>query len=74
LDLLPFARPFYLMNIFPGPHHQEDPVREIAATPQINVVASLVVGADTSTIPSGNTPPSVDKIKLEQESMELVQI
>ena len=49
-------------------------MREIAATPQINVVASLVVGADTSTIPSGNTSPSVDKIKLAQESMELVQI
>ena len=50
LDLLPFARPFYPMNVFPGPHHQEDPVREIAATPHINVEVSLEVRADTSTV------------------------
>ena len=38
-----------------------------------HVEASLVVGANTSIAPSGSTPPQVDRIKLAQEHVGLVQ-
>jgi len=69
LDLLPFARLFYPKGFLPGPHQQEGPVGEITAGPQIEVEASLVVGANISIVPSGRAPPPVDRIKLVQESM-----
>ena len=72
LDFLPFTQPFYSKDFSLGPHHQEDPVREVAATPLVE--ASLVVGASTSIAPSGGAPPLVDRIKLAQENMDLVQV
>ena len=72
LDFLPFARPFYSKDFPLGPHHQEDPVREVAATPHVE--ASLVVGVSTSAVPSASAPPPVDRIKLAQENMDLVQV
>ena len=62
LDFLPFAQPFYSKDFSLGPHHQEDPVREVKAMPHVE--ASLVVGASTSAVSSGGTPPPVDRIKL----------
>jgi len=47
-------------------------VGEIAAMPHIE--ASLVVGENTSIVASGSTPPPVDRIKLAQESIDLVQV
>ena len=62
LDFLPFARPFYSKDFPLGPQNQEDPIREVAAMPHVE--ASLVVGASTSAVSSGGTPPPVDRIKL----------
>ena len=62
LDFLPFARPFYSKNFSLGPQNQEDPVREVKAMPHVE--ASLVVGASTSAVSSGGTPPPVHRIKL----------
>ncbi|XP_039827213.1 uncharacterized protein LOC120688934 [Panicum virgatum] len=59
-------------EIHASPHHQEDHVREVAATPHVE--ASLVVGASTSAVPSASAPPPVDRIKLAQENMDLVQV
>ena len=72
LDFLPFAQPFYPKDFSLGPHHQEDHVREVAATPHVE--ASLVVGASTCAVPSGSSPPPVDRIKLAQENMDLGQV
>ena len=72
LDFVPFARPFYSKNSSLGPYHQEDLVREVTATPRVE--ASLVVGVSTFAVPSGSTLPRVDRIKLAQENMELLQV
>ena len=45
-------------------------MRKVAATPHVE--ASLVVGANTSGVPLGSTPPPVDRIK--QKVMQLVQV
>ena len=45
---------------------------KVADTPHVE--ASLVVGASTSIAPSGGAPPPVDRIKLAQENMDLVQV
>ena len=47
-------------------------MREVTATPHVE--ASLVVGVSTFAVPSGSTPPPVDRIKLAQEKMELMQV
>ena len=53
---------FFLTRDFsPDSHNQE------------NSVASLVVGAKTSVAPSASAPPQVDRIKLAQEHVGLVQ-
>ena len=62
---------FLLGEFFLGPLNQEDPAGKVGET--AHVEASLVVGANTSIAPSGSTPPQVDRIKLAQEHMGLVQ-
>ena len=71
LDFLPFSRPFYLKNFSLGPQNQEHPAGKAAAAPHVE--APLVVGASTSIAPSGGAPPLVERIKLAQENMDLVQ-
>ena len=63
---------FYSKNFSLGPQNQEDPVGKIAG--KTHVEASLVVGASTSIAPSGGAPPLMDRIKLAQENMDLVQV
>ena len=62
---------FYSKNFSLGPQNQEDPAGKAAAAPHVE--APLVVGASTSIAPSGGAPPLVERIKLAQENMGLVQ-
>ena len=47
-------------------------MRKVAATPHVE--ASLVMGANMFIAPTGGAPPLVDKIKLAQENMNIVQV
>ena len=62
---------FYMKNFPLGPQNQEDPAGKVAAAPHVE--ASLVVGASTSTAPSGSAPSLVERVKLAQENMGLLQ-
>ena len=62
---------FLLEEFFLGPLNQEDPVGKVVEAPHVE--ASLVVGANTSVAPSGSAPAQVDRIKLAQEHVGLVQ-
>jgi len=46
-------------------------VRKVGEAPHVG--ASLVVGVNTSIAPSGSAPPLVERIKLAQENIDLVQ-
>ena len=62
---------FLTQDFSPDPQNQEDLVEKVDEVPHAE--ASLVVGADTSVTPLGGAPPQVDKIKLAQEHVGLVQ-